>query len=41
MTLYAEQYDFTLSLLLLENEVRAFHDAESEIDTHEKFTRTR
>jgi hypothetical protein len=41
MTIFAEQYDFTVSLLLLENETRVFQDADSEIDTYEKFTGTR
>ena len=37
MTIFAEQYDFAVTLLLLSNEVRYFADAESEMDTYERF----
>lgn len=41
MTIFAEQYDFTVTLLLLQNEARDFRDSDPEIDTFEKFTGTR
>lgn len=39
MTIFAEQYDFAVTLLLLSNEVRPLWDAEREEDTYERFMR--
>lgn len=41
MTIFAEQYDFTVTLLLLQNEARNFRDSDPEMDTFEKFTGAR
>ena len=37
MTIFAEQYDFTVTLLLLADEVRPFMDAEPEEDVFDRF----
>jgi hypothetical protein len=39
MTIFAEQYDFAVSLLQLENEVRYIEEPEPEPDVFERFTR--
>jgi hypothetical protein len=37
MTIFAEQYDFAVTLLLLQNEVRLFQEAEPEEDVFDRF----
>jgi hypothetical protein len=39
MTIFADQYDFAISLLLLADDVRpTWHDEESEEDVYDRFT---
>ena len=37
MTIFAEQYDFVVTLLFLESQVQYFHDADREEDAFDKF----
>ncbi len=41
MTIFAEQYDFAVTLLLLENEARYFQDAEREEDVFDRINAQR